>query len=212
MVMSSRVTAALIKSCFVPVSMCSGKYLKKKVGSSGWLIPEDARAWESNISNSQFWFHFISGKTFTRRMLEHEVAEWGNRDLWGIVVKFPLSPSPMLYNELFIDTYWLVNFNNNEKSGSSQCVCGIQHTYSLSRNNICDVKLGSVNTKTFPLWLKAYIGVWVWITPNILIDILLYFKASDDSSGRCLLEGFPSELLCNLLLNLNLEIKQEWGS
>lgn len=70
---------------------------------------------------------------FTRCMLEHEVAEWGTGNLWGIVVKFPLSPSPVLHNEVFINTYWLVNCNN-KKSGSSQCVCGSQHIYPLSRN------------------------------------------------------------------------------
>ena len=35
MVVSSRVTATLMKNFFEPVSMCSGKYLIKKVGSGG---------------------------------------------------------------------------------------------------------------------------------------------------------------------------------
>lgn len=50
------------------------------------------------------------------------------------------------------------------------------------------------------------------ITPNIPINILLYFKASDDNSDRYLEGSFPSKLLCNLLLNLGLETKQEWVS
>lgn len=45
--------------------------------------------------------------------------------------------------------------------------------------------------KSSPLDKKYIQGVWEWITANIPTDILLYLKASEDSSDRYMAGSFP---------------------